>query len=409
MGADYVDLLVIGGGINGAGIARDAAGRGLKVVARRAVGPRLRHLLRQHETRPWRPALPGVLRVPPRTRVAAGARATAGDRPAHRAPDAVHPAARRGLATPLADPPGTVFLRPRWRARQRLPASRGVRLAGTWLRRAAARADRTRLRILGLRGRRQPAGRPECGRRGEPRRHDPYAYPIRFCGACERTLARECRDTATARVLPHQRAGHRQRLWPLGRTRSALHARRHERIADYAWSKAVTSSCRDSTTASMPSCCRIRTDASCSRSPTKRHFTLIGTTDVPCESAPDEPEATAEEIEYLCATVNRLFPPSASTARDVVWSYAGVRPLVDDDAAEVSKVTRDYRLELSAEQPALLSVFGGKLTTYRKLAETALGKLHPYIGGPRHSWTASCAAARAAICPAGISPRSSPR
>jgi glycerol-3-phosphate dehydrogenase len=107
---------------------------------------------------------------------------------------------------------------------------------------------------------------------------------------------------------------------------------------------------------------------------------------VPCESVPDEPEASPEEIEYLCSTVNGYFG-RRTTAADIVWMYAGVRPLVDDDAAEVSKVTRDYRLELSAEQPALLSVFGGKLTTYRKLAEAVLEKLHPFIGGPRQSWT----------------------
>jgi glycerol-3-phosphate dehydrogenase len=61
--------------------------------------------------------------------------------------------------------------------------------------------------------------------------------------------------------------------------------------------------------------------------------------------------------------------------------------LVEDEASDVSKVTRDYRLELGAHRPALLSVFGGKLTTYRKLAEAALEKLQPFIGGSRYSWT----------------------
>jgi glycerol-3-phosphate dehydrogenase len=122
--------------------------------------------------------------------------------------------------------------------------------------------------------------------------------------------------------------------------------------------------------------------------PYEGRFTLVGTTDVPCESGPDEVAITAQEIEYLCATVNGYFRRELAS-RDVKWSYAGVRPLVDDEAADASKVTRDYRLESSAELPALLSVFGGKLTTYRKLAEAALEKLQPHIGGARHSWTGS--------------------
>jgi glycerol-3-phosphate dehydrogenase len=120
--------------------------------------------------------------------------------------------------------------------------------------------------------------------------------------------------------------------------------------------------------------------------PYENRFTLIGTTDVPCESGPDEAIVSAEEVEYLCDSVNSYFR-SELTSRDVRWSYAGIRPLVDDEAAEVSKVTRDYRLESSEEQPVLLSVFGGKLTTYRRLAEAVLEKLQPHIGGARHSWT----------------------
>jgi glycerol-3-phosphate dehydrogenase len=78
---------------------------------------------------------------------------------------------------------------------------------------------------------------------------------------------------------------------------------------------------------------------------------------------------------------------------DVKWSYAGVRPLFDDAAAEASKVTRDYKLEL-CEAPAagvLLSVFGGKITTYRRLAEASMAKLQPHIGGTRRDWTSSAA------------------
>jgi glycerol-3-phosphate dehydrogenase len=86
--------------------------------------------------------------------------------------------------------------------------------------------------------------------------------------------------------------------------------------------------------------------------------------------------------------VNRYFNKKISPS-DVVWSYAGVRPLYDDAAASAAAVTRDYELEVSgdAQSPILLSVFGGKITTYRKLAESALEKLQPLLGGPTESWT----------------------
>jgi glycerol-3-phosphate dehydrogenase len=127
-------------------------------------------------------------------------------------------------------------------------------------------------------------------------------------------------------------------------------------------------------------------------------FTLIGTTDVPWDLQPEEVSIAADEIQYLCETVNRYFRKRVSPA-DVQWSYAGVRPLVDDESADASSVTRDYRLELDAAGAPLLSVFGGKLTTYRKLAETALAKLQPYIGGNRRNWT------HTAVLPGGDLPR----
>src|SRR5690606_10602610 len=79
----------------------------------------------------------------------------------------------------------------------------------------------------------------------------------------------------------------------------------------------------------------------------------------------------------------------ALSPADVRWSYAGIRPLSDDEALDASKVTRDYTLELSGErgEPPLLTVFGGKITTYRKLAEAALRRLRPFIGGRAKGWT----------------------
>jgi glycerol-3-phosphate dehydrogenase len=122
--------------------------------------------------------------------------------------------------------------------------------------------------------------------------------------------------------------------------------------------------------------------------PYESQFTLVGTTDVPC----DEPAAaltiSAEEVDYLCSTINQYFARSITPA-DVRWTYSGVRPLSDDEASNASHVTRDYTLELiTREQRApVLSIFGGKITTYRRLAEAVLEKLQPHIGGPDQTWT----------------------
>jgi glycerol-3-phosphate dehydrogenase len=101
--------------------------------------------------------------------------------------------------------------------------------------------------------------------------------------------------------------------------------------------------------------------------------TLIGTTDVPVER-PEDAKISSDEIDYLCAAANRYFTRQVAPG-DVVRTYSGVRPLYDDGASEAKAVTRDYVLELDENGPALLSVFGGKITTARHLAEEALGKL----------------------------------
>lgn len=101
--------------------------------------------------------------------------------------------------------------------------------------------------------------------------------------------------------------------------------------------------------------------------------TLIGTTDVPVDR-PEDATITADEIDYLCTASNRYFKRQIASA-DVVRTYSGVRPLYDDGASEAKAVTRDYVLELDMNGPPLLSIFGGKITTARHLAEEALGKL----------------------------------
>jgi glycerol-3-phosphate dehydrogenase len=125
--------------------------------------------------------------------------------------------------------------------------------------------------------------------------------------------------------------------------------------------------------------------------PYEESFTLIGTTDVPYTGDPAAVAVSGEEQDYLLDVVHAFF--SAPISReDVVWSYSGVRPLYDDNAgADASTVTRDYRFELVAQdgRPALLTVLGGKLTTYRRLAEAALAKLAPHLPPMGPAWTAS--------------------
>jgi glycerol-3-phosphate dehydrogenase len=123
--------------------------------------------------------------------------------------------------------------------------------------------------------------------------------------------------------------------------------------------------------------------------PYEERFTLIGTTEVAYAGDPAAAATGRDEVDYLLA-LTRLFFAAPPVREDIVWSFSGVRPLYDDDAdASASAVTRDYRFELSETQGApLLSVLGGKLTTYRRLAEAALAKLAPYFPGMGKPWTA---------------------
>lgn len=117
-------------------------------------------------------------------------------------------------------------------------------------------------------------------------------------------------------------------------------------------------------------------------------YTLIGTTDIDYKGDPDKVAITNEEITYLCDAINSYFKQRISPA-DVVWSFSGVRPLLEpDDATTPSAITRDYQLQLSTvNQAPLLSVLGGKITTFRRLAEEALDLLTPILNIQKPSWT----------------------
>jgi glycerol-3-phosphate dehydrogenase len=121
--------------------------------------------------------------------------------------------------------------------------------------------------------------------------------------------------------------------------------------------------------------------------PYEEDFTLIGTTDVDHQGDPGDARCSEAEQDYLCAFASQYFARPVTRA-DVVWTYSGVRPLYDDGASSASAATRDYVLTLDAEGPPVLNVFGGKITTYRKLAEAAMAKIAPHLGLARGNWTA---------------------
>ena len=123
--------------------------------------------------------------------------------------------------------------------------------------------------------------------------------------------------------------------------------------------------------------------------PYEDRFTLVGTTDVDYEGDAAAVSASAAEVEYLCRAVGRYLARMPAPS-EVLWRYAGVRPLYDDGSADPSAITRDYTLRVDDDAGAapVLSVFGGKITTYRRLAESALEKLAPYFPSMRPAWTA---------------------
>jgi glycerol-3-phosphate dehydrogenase len=123
--------------------------------------------------------------------------------------------------------------------------------------------------------------------------------------------------------------------------------------------------------------------------PYQEKFTLIGTTDIPVESIPDKKVAiTEDEVRYLCSIVNHFFKRQV-TPDEVVWTYSGVRPLFDDGSTNASAVTRDYVFDMDAPQgqAPVLSIFGGKITTFRKLSEHAVDELKAYFPAMKPSWT----------------------
>jgi glycerol-3-phosphate dehydrogenase len=133
--------------------------------------------------------------------------------------------------------------------------------------------------------------------------------------------------------------------------------------------------------------------------PYEQSFTLIGTTDVPYQGGPGPIKISDEEVSYLCDSINHYWRAKIAP-KDVVWSYSGVRPLFDDGSIDASVVTRDYVFDLDAPDglaPAL-SVFGGKITTYRCLAEHVMADLSRFFPALKPAWT------KGAVLPGGDIP-----
>ena len=123
--------------------------------------------------------------------------------------------------------------------------------------------------------------------------------------------------------------------------------------------------------------------------PYEEEFTLIGTTDQDFDGDPRKVRITDAEIDYLCAAASEYFAEPVKRA-DIVWTYSAVRPLYDDGASKAQEATRDYVLKsdgASGEAP-IINVFGGKITTYRRLAESMLEKIEEHLGRRGKPWTA---------------------
>ena len=122
--------------------------------------------------------------------------------------------------------------------------------------------------------------------------------------------------------------------------------------------------------------------------PYEHDYTLIGTTDLEYQGDPAAVAIDLSETDYLCRLASEYFKRTVTRA-DVVHTYSGVRPLLEDESSDPSAVTRDYTLELNTDGAPLLSVFGGKITTYRRLAEEAMALIANALGNRHRSWTAA--------------------
>lgn len=386
MTASVFDLLVIGGGINGAGIARDAAGRGLKVLLCE------RDDLGQHTSSASTKLIHGGLRYLETYEFRLVREALAErERLMRLAPHIIRP-----LRFVLPHDDG---LRPAWLLRlglflydhlaplRALPPSAGMSFAGRnsanplqeRLKRGFAYSDcwvdDSRLVILNARDAAERGATIRSRTSVESARRDGGNWVVTI-----RDMVTGGVETIRARILVNA-AG----PW-VGETLTrtlGLGARAKLRLVK--GSHIVVPRLYDGAQAYILQQPDRRIVFVI---PYERDFTLIGTTEVAFDGAPGPVSISPDETRYLCECVNRSFRRPVSP-QDVVWSYSGLRPLFDDAAATSSTVTRDYVLSLdeSGEGPPALSVFGGKITTYRRLAEQVLARLARFLPNLAPCWT----------------------
>jgi glycerol-3-phosphate dehydrogenase len=382
------DLVVVGGGVNGAGIARDAAGRGLRVLlcekgdlasATSASSSKLIHgglrYLEHYEFRLVAESLAEreiLLRVAPHLvwPIQFVMPHTAGLRPAWMI--------RVGL-----------FLYDRLGGRMTLPRSRAIRLGENGLgaglapeyRRgyvyADARVDDARLVVLNARAAADLGAlvltrtEVKAGRRVG----DEWALTlVDAASGLERTV--------TARAVVNA-AG----PWVQWVLEGVLREPRRGQMRLVGGSHIVVPRCYDGEYAFI-----LQNDDGrvVFLIPFEGDFTLVGTTDVPHHNPEAPSRASQDEVDYLCRAANRYLARPIAPA-DAVWSYSGVRPLYDDGTAAAAEVTRDYHLIVTdaGGRAPVLSIYGGKLTTYRRLAEHALEKLARWFPHQGRPWTAT--------------------
>ena len=384
-----VDLAIIGGGINGAGIARDAAGRGLSV-----------HLVEQGDL--------------------GGATSSASTKLIHGGLRYLEHYAFRLVREALEEREVLWRIAPHiiWPLRFVLPHHKGLRPA--WMLRVGlflydhlgGRSALPGTRVLDLR--RDPAGEPL-----QPRFARGFEYSDCWVED-SRLVVLNARDAAARGAVIETRtrclaARREDGAWTLTLADGYGHGRRTIRAralvnAAGPWVAEVLAGVAH---ANAPAAIRLvqgshivvprlfahercyifqNTDGRIVFAiPYERDFTLIGTTDRDWRGDPAAVAASGDEIAYLCDAVSGYLKRPVTPA-DVVWTYSGVRPLYDDGASAAQEATRDYVLALDAPsgQPGLLSVFGGKITTYRRLAEAALEKLAPHLParqGLARGWT----------------------
>jgi glycerol-3-phosphate dehydrogenase len=382
-GTPTFDLLIVGGGINGAGIARDAAGRGLKVLLVE------KDDLASHTSSASTKLIHGGLRYLEQLEFRLVRESLAERERLWRiAPHIVHPldfvVQQSGSTRPAWLVRLGLLLYDHLGGRKRLPPTRTFDLAtdprGAGLKNRAGKAfayadcfvDDSRLVILNA------MDAAERGARIATRTE--LVHAERGTEMWQATLiGSQGQERVSARVLVNA-AG----PWVADLLRRLhLESRRHIRLVKgshivlprlYAGAHAVLIQNPDRRVVFAI--------------PFERDFTLVGTTDSFWEGEPGSPAIDDAEVAYLLDSVHRTFVRPVGRD-DIVWTFSGIRPLFDDGSRSAARVTRDYSLDLDLQGAPVLSVFGGKLTTYRRLAEQVLHRLHPVFPRTGEPWTGS--------------------